>query len=66
MKSLAVLGFLLATLGALANGDLSPASPKKDATLEEEKAAILDVIEQQAAAFWAGGSNHEDLSRSDG
>ena len=53
MKSFAVLGFLLATPVAIAIGESWAASPKKDATLEEEKAAILDVIERQAAAFWA-------------
>ena len=53
MKSLAVLGFLIATSIAIANGESSAAAPKKDATFEEDKAAIIDVIEQQAAAFWA-------------
>jgi hypothetical protein len=53
MKSLAMLGFLLATPVGMAIGESPAASPKKDATLEEEKAAILDVIERQAAAFWA-------------
>lgn len=53
MKSLAVLGLLLATPVAIAIGESSAASPTKEATLEEEKAAILDVIERQAGAFWA-------------
>jgi hypothetical protein len=53
MKALGVLGFLIATGVASANGESSAASPKKDAAFEGDKAAILDVIEQQAAAFWA-------------
>jgi hypothetical protein len=53
MKSLAVLGLLLAAPAAVAIRGSAVASPKQDVTLEEEKAAILAVIERQAAAFWA-------------
>ena len=34
-------------------GQSSAQSPKEEAALEREKAAILDVIDRQAAAFWA-------------
>lgn len=53
MKSLAVLGLLLTIPIAIAIAESSAASPKEDATLEVEKAAILEVIERQSAAFWA-------------
>lgn len=52
LKSIAALGFLL-TVVAIAIADSSAASPSEDTALEEEKAAILLVIERQAAAFWA-------------
>jgi len=53
MKSLAALGFLLAMPVAVAMVESSSASPKADTALEDERAAILDVIDRQAAAFWA-------------
>ena len=49
MKSLAALGLLL----AMPVAGSSAASPKEDSGLEGERAAILEVIERQAAAFWA-------------
>jgi len=56
--ALVALGFLLAMPVATAIAETSTASPKEDAALEKEKAAILEVIERQAAAFWA-----KDLER---
>jgi len=53
MKSLAAFGFLLATPVAMATAGSSAASPRAEAALEAEKAAILEVIERQAATFWA-------------
>jgi len=53
MKLLPVLGLLLATPVAITNGGSSAASSKSSAPFEKEKAAILAVIEQQSAAFWA-------------
>ena len=53
MKSLAALGLLLAAVAAaIASTESSPASPNGTQPAEEE-AAILAVIESQAAAFWA-------------
>jgi len=53
MKSLAALGFLLTVPVAIAIPESSAASPNEKTALEEEKAAILEVVERQAAAFWA-------------
>jgi hypothetical protein len=53
MKSLAALGFLLAVPVAIAIAESSATSPNQETALEGEKAAILEVIERQAAAFWA-------------
>jgi hypothetical protein len=53
MKSLAALGFLLTVPVAIAKAESSATSPNEETALEEEKAAILEVIERQAAAFWA-------------
>jgi len=56
MKALATLGFLvlpLTTPSPVAIAQSSAASPKEAAALEKEKAAIVEVIERQAAAFWA-------------
>jgi len=56
MKSFAALGSLMLLLIAplpIAIAQSSIASPKEDVALESEKAAILEVIERQAAAFWA-------------
>ncbi len=56
MKALATLGFLvlpLITPLPVAIAQSSTASRKDEAALEKEKAAIVDVIERQAAAFWA-------------
>jgi len=56
MKSFATLAFLALLLNAplpTALGQSSMASPAEEAALEKEKAAILEVIERQAAAFWA-------------
>jgi hypothetical protein len=53
MKSLAALGFLLTVPVASAIAQASAASPKVGTTLEQDKAAILDVIERQSTAFWA-------------
>ena len=52
MKSLAALGFLLLAPVAIAFAS-PPAASSKEETLEKEQAAILEVIERQAAAFWA-------------
>jgi hypothetical protein len=53
MKSFAVLGLLLAMPPAIALAQTAAASSNVEAALDEEKAAILEVIERQAAAFWA-------------
>jgi hypothetical protein len=53
LKSVAALGFLLTVPVAIARAQSSTGSPTERRVLEEEKAAILDVIERQAAAFWA-------------
>src|SRR6266487_4459250 len=56
MKAIAALGFLVllrATPVPVAIAQSPVASAKEEAALEKEKAAILEVIERQAAAFWA-------------
>lgn len=53
MKFRAAFGFLLTVPAAIAIAEFSAASPKQEAAFEDEKAAILGVIERQAAAFWA-------------
>jgi hypothetical protein len=56
MKALAALAFpvlLLITPVPVAITQSPVASPKEEAALEREKAAIVEVIERQAAAFWA-------------
>jgi len=56
MKALAVFGSVVPLLIApspVAIAQPSMASPKGDVALEKEKAAIIEVIERQAAAFWA-------------
>jgi hypothetical protein len=53
MTFLASLGFLLTLPAAVAVAESSAASPKEEAASEDEKAAILEVIDRQATAFWA-------------
>lgn len=53
MKSIVALGFLLAAAAPGALADSSSASAAEATALEAEKAAILEVIERQAATFWA-------------
>ena len=53
MKSLAALGLLLTMPAAIALAETAAAAPNEEAAFEEGKKAILEVIEQQAAAFWA-------------
>jgi hypothetical protein len=55
MKALAALGFLLPLVLAPVPVAIaqSPVASPKEAALEKEKAAIVEVIERQAAAFWA-------------
>jgi len=56
MKALAGLGSVMLWLTAplpIAVAQSSMASTKDDVALEKEKAAIIEVIERQAAAFWA-------------
>jgi len=50
MRSITALGILLAVPAAAIAG---AAAPDEGAALEAEKAAILEVIERQAATFWA-------------
>jgi len=54
--SFATLGSLVLLLTApspMALAQSPKASPEAEAVLESEKAALLEVIERQAAAFWA-------------
>jgi hypothetical protein len=53
MKAFAALGLFLLTPVPVAIAQSRVASPKDEAALEKEKAAIVEVIERQAAAFWA-------------
>jgi len=56
MRSVAAIGTFVLLLNAPllpAHAQSIPGVPKEDAALEREKAAILEVIERQAAAFWA-------------
>jgi hypothetical protein len=56
MKALAALGLLVLfflTPVPVAIAQSRVAAPKDEAALEKEKTAILEVIERQAAAFWA-------------
>jgi hypothetical protein len=56
MRPLAMAGVLVLLLSAplrTALAQSTPGAPKENAALEREKAAILEVIERQAAAFWA-------------
>lgn len=56
MKSFATLGFfalLLALPLPIALARSSPEQSQEGAALEKQKAELLDVIERQAAAFWA-------------
>jgi hypothetical protein len=51
--TLASLVFLLVAPLSAVLGQSSARSLKEEAALEREKAAILDVIDRQSAAFWA-------------
>ena len=67
MRSVAAIGRFVLLLSAPPPPALAqsiPAAPKEDAALEREKAAILDVIERQAAAFWAKDFQRWARSRS--
>jgi hypothetical protein len=50
---LVALGFLLTVPVTIAITELSAESPGGETALEAEEAAILEVIERQAATFWA-------------
>jgi len=56
MRPVAMAGVLVLLLSAPLRTTLAqspPGAPKENTALEREKAAILEVIERQAAAFWA-------------
>lgn len=53
VSTLTSLMFLMLASQSLAFGQSSARSGREDAGLEREKAAIVDVIDRQAASFWA-------------